>query len=317
MVQVKKYSEADLVDFYVGSPVFKKYSQYYLWSENFSEYHTIKYCEIYLSKYIFGCIQKYILEYFSEFFLLIFYNSPTFLKFIKSGFFKYINYHFLLLFQNNFFFFNEEFHKGVEVFVEKYFKKYIQKFFEKDLLICLITCIYEIVPNSFEGYLNNRLKFIYNDYFLIEVTIKSLSNLIIILDVLKNNTIKIFYFDNKKTNIFIKREQFYFFFIVFKDRIYQSFNTIEKISDYIKFNFLSIFLDDIIYKWGNFRIINYNYDFQVLLESFQVLIHFDDRRNNIGIYFESTDVFFEDIKPIYLKFRDYWIINEVYAETLT
>lgn len=74
MVQVKKYSEADLVDFYVGSPVFKKSSQYHLWSENFSEYHTIKYCEIYLSKFIFEYIQKYILEYFSEFFLVIFYT---------------------------------------------------------------------------------------------------------------------------------------------------------------------------------------------------------------------------------------------------
>lgn len=57
MVQVKKYSEADLVDFYVGSPVFKKYSQY----------------------------------------------------------------HFLVFFQNNFFFVNGDFYKGVEVFVSKVF----------------------------------------------------------------------------------------------------------------------------------------------------------------------------------------------------
>lgn len=202
MVQVKKYSEADLVDFYVGSPVFKKYSQYHLWSENFSEYHTIKYCEIYLSKFIFEYIQKYIFEYFSEFFLVIFYNSPTFLKFIKSGFFKYINYHFLVFFQNNFFFVNGDFYKGVEVFVKKYFQKYIQKIFEQDLLICLIPCIFEIAPNSFEGYLNNRLKFIYNDFFLIELTIKSLSNSKIIIDAIKN----------KKSKIYIKREQFYFLF---------------------------------------------------------------------------------------------------------
>ena len=128
MEKAKKYSKTDLADFYAVSPVFKRYSQLNLWSENFSEYYNIKYCEIYLSQYIFGCVQKYILEHFSESFLLDLYTSLNFLKFIKSGFFKYINLHFLFFFQNNRFFLSEDYHEGVEIFVEEYFQRYI-KFF--------------------------------------------------------------------------------------------------------------------------------------------------------------------------------------------
>nr|QWK44305.1 hypothetical protein [Hedophyllum nigripes] len=265
MVKAKIYSEADLADFYLVSPVFKKYSQLHLWSENFSEYYNLKYCEVYLSKYIFGCTQKYILEYFSKSFLFTLQNSPNFLKFIKSGFFKYINYHFLLLFQNNCFFCFEDPHEEVEIFVEEYFQRYIQNFFERDLLICLVTCMHNTVPKSFDVYLNDRLKSIYNELLFLESHIKSLSNPVVIINFTESkkgkydylgfvnykSIIKKFPFYRVKVNITIKRERSYPFLVGFTYKIYKSVNTIKDISGVIELRFLSFFLEDTMYNWGH------------------------------------------------------------------
>ena len=224
MGKAKRYSEADLADFYSVSPVFKKYSQLHLWSENFSEYYNLKYCEVYLSQYIFGCTQKYILEYFSKSFLLTIQNSPNFLKFIKSGFFKYINDHFLLLFQNNYFFCFEEPHEEVEIFVEEYFQRYIQNFFERDLLMCLITCINNRVPKSFDVYLNIRIKSFYKDLLFRESNIKPLSNPVVLINFTESKRCEYHYlgfadYKKKKSfcrfaiNTIIKRECSYPFLV--------------------------------------------------------------------------------------------------------
>nr|QWK44383.1 hypothetical protein [Arthrothamnus bifidus] len=380
MVKAKRYSEADLADLYSVSPVFKKYSQLHLWSENFSEYYNLKYCEVYLSQYVFGCTQKYILEYFSKSFLVILQNSPNFLKFIKSGFFKYINYHFLILFQNNCFFCFDEPHEEVEIFVEEYFQRYIQNFFERDLLMCLVTCIQSRVPKSFDVYLNNQLKSIYNELIFLELNIKSLSNPVVIINFTESkrykyyylgfveykNTIKKFSFCRVKVNITIKRECSYPFLVGFTYKIYKSLNRIKEISGVIKSSFLSFFLEDTMYNWGrliinsnknaslqifscllidasktsevckyptiNKRVVhylkacfflmlrydwcfyafrkrtyklpnnslfnaaiggdNYNNDFQALLWSSKVLVRYYKRKNDIGLYRESTNVFF-------------------------
>nr|YP_003288871.1 hypothetical protein SacooM_p22 [Saccharina coriacea]BAI48723.1 hypothetical protein [Saccharina coriacea] len=381
MVRAKRYSEADLADFYSVSPVFKKYSQLHLWSENFSEYYNLKYCEVYISQYIFGCTQKYILEYFSKSFLLTLQNSPNFLKFIKSGFFKYINYHFLLLFQNNCFFCFEEPHEEVEIFVEEYFQRYIQNYFERDLLMCIVTCIHNRVPKSFDGYLNIRIKSIYNELLFLESNIKFLSNPVIFLNFTESkrgnyyylgfagykNTIKKFSFYRVTANPAIKRESSYPFLVGFTYKIYKSLNTIKEISGVIKSNLLSFFLEDTMYNWGhliinshkktppqtfNYLVIevskisevskylqfykgveyylkvcsslllryswcfytftkciyklpnklsfhatikdsdNCNYDFQVLLWSSKVLVRYCKKKNDIGIYRESANIFF-------------------------
>nr|UXD06625.1 hypothetical protein [Alaria esculenta]UXD06663.1 hypothetical protein [Alaria esculenta] len=384
MEKAKRYSETDLADFYSVSPVFKKYSQFNLWSENFSEYNNIKYCEIYFSKYFFGLTQKYLLENFSESFLLTLHNSPNFLKFIKSGFFKYINFHFLVLFQSNrFFFFGDSFQE-VEIFVEEYFQRYIQIFFEQDLLMCLISCINEIVPKSFGECLNNRLNLVYNDLLIVELNTKPLSNSVVILNLTKSdkstyyylgfidytNIIRKFYFERSKVNIPSKIKSFYFFYNGFSHKIYKSLSVLKEIPGARNPTFL---LEDTIYNWGHCiisaykrgcpQIFNYdlfksltvynyftfnqelesslksnssiesrgkwcfytfskcayksfnklpsykikkdsnNYkpDFYFLLESSQVLISFDKRRNDIGIYRDNVDVFIEDIKSIYPK----------------
>nr|NP_659271.1 hypothetical protein LadioMp23 [Laminaria digitata]CAC87967.1 hypothetical protein [Laminaria digitata] len=382
MEKAKRYSKTDLAYFYAVSPVFKRYSQFNLWSENFSEYQNIKYCEIYLYQYIFGCVQKYILEHFSESFLLSLYTSPKFLKFIKSGFFKYINLHFFFSFQNNRFFFSEDYHERVEIFVEEYFQRYIKFFFERDLLRCLIACIYEIVPKSFRGYLNNRLKFIYKELLFVELTTRSLLNSGSTLNLVvskKNkyyslgyigckNTIKKKFSGRYKANIPIQRELSYFFLRGFNYKIYKSLGLIKEIQSVLTPSFSSFFLENTGYTWGHclmntyktpppqsFNYIlfdldntttvykylisnkkiessltvyssflskynwyfytfsqciykspnrftsnylkkgsnNCNCDFQLLLESFQVSVSFDKKRNEIGIYRESASVFFE------------------------
>nr|WKY97113.1 hypothetical protein [Alaria marginata] len=261
MEKAKRYSETDLFDFHSVSPVFKKYSQFNLWSENFSEYNNIKYCEIYFSKYFFGLTQKYLLENFSESFLLTLHNSPKFLKFIKSGFFKYINFHFLVLFQSNRFFFGGDYFQEVEIFVEEYFQRYIQIFFEQDLLICLIACVNEIVPKSFRECLNNRLKLVYNDLLIVDLNTKPLSNSVVILNLTKsnkntcyylgfidsNNIIRKFYFERSKANIPIKKKSFYFFFNGFSYKIYKSLSVLKEIPGVRNPTF---FLEDTIYNWG-------------------------------------------------------------------
>nr|YP_009228490.1 hypothetical protein MOGBL39 [Saccharina sculpera]ALI31102.1 hypothetical protein MOGBL39 [Saccharina sculpera] len=382
MVKAKRYSEADLADFYSVSPVFKKYSHLHLWSENFSEYHNLKYCEVYLSQYILGFTKKYILEYFSKSFLLTLQNSQNFLKFIKSGFFKYIDYHFLLMFQNNCFFCFEESHKEVEIFVEEYFQRYIQNFFERDLLMCLVTCIHNRVPKSFDVYLNNRLKSIYNELLFLESNIKFLPNSVAILNFTESKrgkyhylgfidykkTIKKIFFSRVEVNTLIKRKCSYPFIAGFTYKIYKSLNTIKEISGVIKSSFLSFFLEDTIYNWGysiinshkktpsqtlNYLLVevsktsevfkyitldkkveyylkvcsalllryswcfytftkciyklssklsfnatikkgsnNCNDDFHALLWSSKVLVRYYKRKNDIGIYRESTNVFF-------------------------
>nr|QWK44729.1 hypothetical protein [Pelagophycus porra] len=390
MIKAKRYSEADLSDFYSVSPVFKKYSQLRLWSYNFSEYHNIKYCEIYLSKYFLVCTEKYILEYFSEFFLLTLRDSPKFLKFIESGFFKYINYHFLFLFQSNCLFFFEDSYKEVEFFVEEYFRVYIQNFFERDLLICLAACINKRVPISFYRYLSNHLKCISNEIILIKSNTKSSFNSIAILNFIGSDSNKYYclgfiYLKKKiKYNTVVKKEYNCSLLTGLNYKIYKSVNTIKEVSsllkqssiifffegttcnygyllissynkafleyyNYILFDFFKIFYKSkylFINKRVNFYFKFYptlfmtyngsfynftkcvyklpyefifdsiiksnnscNRDFQFLLGSFQILVSFDKIKNDIGIYRESTNVFSNNIKPIYLKLVDTIIVS--------
>nr|YP_009648062.1 hypothetical protein [Macrocystis integrifolia]QBZ73731.1 hypothetical protein [Macrocystis integrifolia] len=374
MVKAKKYSEADLADFYLVSPLFKKYSLLRLWSYNFSEYSNIKYCEIYFSKYFLVCTEKYILEYFGEFFLLTLLDSPKFLKFIESGFFKYINYHFLLLFQSNCLFFFEDSFEEVEFFVEEYFRLHIKKTFERDLLICLAACINKRVPVSFDIYLSNHLKYISNKILLIKSNTKSSFNSISILNFIESDIDKYYflgfiYFKNNKSplykikyNVGVKKKYNCSGLTVLNYKIYKSVNIIKEVSGVIKQNYIKFFFEGITCNYESFVVNSYNntfleyynyffkniekykylsinkkvnfyfkfyptlfmvykgsfynfskcvyklpygfifysitkdsnscnYDFQLLLGSFQILVSFDKIKNDIGVYLENTNVF--------------------------
>nr|QWK44920.1 hypothetical protein [Pseudochorda nagaii] len=148
MVKVKKHSENDLVKYYESCPIFKKYCQFDLWSEDFCEYENIKYCETYLSLYTYAFIQRLLFDHFSPSCLAVLYTSPYFVKFVRSGFFKYVDYHFLLSFHNNCFFYPSDSGKKIEAFVEVYFERYIKFSFAEDLVSCLVKSFTLFLPRS-------------------------------------------------------------------------------------------------------------------------------------------------------------------------
>lgn len=162
MGSAKKYSKNDLARLYESCPAFKKYCQFNLCSEEFGEYDKVKYFEKYLQEYTHAFIQRQLLQCFSSSFLAILHTSPSFMKFVKSGFIKYIDFHFLLYFQSNSFHYSNASFKAIELFVEEYFQRYSRKVFEEDLLKCLVKSVNEVVPKSLQGFMDSRLRFFYN-----------------------------------------------------------------------------------------------------------------------------------------------------------
>lgn len=158
MLKKNRCSENDLVNFYYSCMLFKKYDQYNLWFGTFGEYDNIKYCEKYLQQSIYRWIHIFLLQRFNLFFVLFLYKSPCFMKFVESGFLKYLDYHFLLLFYNNSFTFNLKGKQKIKIFVKFYFQNSLKKRLEKDLLILVTNAINEITLNVLIKHLTNRLK---------------------------------------------------------------------------------------------------------------------------------------------------------------
>lgn len=155
----EKGSANDLAKLYYGCPLFKKYCRHNFWRGNAHEYNDLRYCR----KYIYKCTQvlilRYMLQYFSLPFILVLYTSPCFIKFTKSGFIRYLDFHFLLLFYNHSFFSSSI---GIKAFIEKYFEKYIREGLKKDLLLCISECLDEQALKNFNGEYTSRLKYVYS-----------------------------------------------------------------------------------------------------------------------------------------------------------
>ncbi len=162
MRDTRKYGEKELSNFYDNCPLFKKYCNYNLWSGDFNDYAKIKYCEDYIYNYVCIYCHKYILRYFGPAFLLILLTSPSFIKFLRSGFIKYLDFHFLLFLKNSSFFYTGSSFKEVELFVERYFHIYISRRFKEDLLKSVIDSIKDSVPIAFKEVLITRLKSLFN-----------------------------------------------------------------------------------------------------------------------------------------------------------
>lgn len=160
MSKEKTYSKNDLVEFYYKCPLFKKYCQYNLWFGSFNEYDSIKYCKRYTYQYFNTSIKNFVLQHFSLSILFVLYASPCFIKFVESGFFKYLDFHFLLLFHNNYFNCSLKDKKNIENFVHKYFKKYLKNRLKQDLILCISKSINELPSNSFRLLLVNRTKYL-------------------------------------------------------------------------------------------------------------------------------------------------------------
>ena len=141
--------------------ILKRYNKFNLWSEELSDCVKVRYCEDYLFKYVCASIQSYTLEHFNVYSLSVVYETPVFLKFMRSGFLKYVDFHFLVFFQANLFLFPSNSNKEIEAFVGEYFKRYIQKSFEIDLLRCLTKSLNKLTPASLQGYPAKQLKLIH------------------------------------------------------------------------------------------------------------------------------------------------------------
>ena len=102
MGEIKIFDKNDLIKFCRSCPVFEKYWRYNLWSKECVEYNQLKYCNFHLSRYILNFIKDFILRHCSLYFSLILYDSPIFIKFIKSRFIKYVDFSFLVFFKKKF-----------------------------------------------------------------------------------------------------------------------------------------------------------------------------------------------------------------------
>lgn len=235
MLKRESQIQNDLINSYYSCVLFKKYYQYNFWFGNFNEYNNIKYCKSYIQKYIYCWINFFLLQRFSLSFVIFLYKSPYFTKFVESGFLKYLDYHFLLSFYSNCFFFDLKSKQVLKSFVKFYFQIFLKKHLEKDLLILLIVVINEIFLNIFlkpieiyvnRNYLNDKksfkLLFIKKNYYYL---LKS-------INFKDNNTLK----SAKVSKLIIEKS-----FIVFLRNFLYIFNTdvqylIESVDSLVRFN---------------------------------------------------------------------------------
>lgn len=170
-----------------GCPVFKKYDQFNVGSETTEEYVMLKYCNAYMSKYIYRLCVHYAMGYFNLAFLYTLCTNPYFRKFIKSGSLKYINIHFFLLFREQTLVCLTNSNKNLESFVEKYFQIYIHGRFKADLLKVFMNSVNKTAPKTFHRSSGDRIKmlfdqghFLWNDhkafFNALEVSNKVLEN---------------------------------------------------------------------------------------------------------------------------------------------
>nr|YP_009549887.1 hypothetical protein Cloka_032 [Cladosiphon okamuranus]AYW52601.1 hypothetical protein Cloka_032 [Cladosiphon okamuranus] len=156
---IKKPSKDDLVHFSYSCVVSKKYHQYDLWFGSIDEYKDIKYCKRYIEKYLYFWIHFSLLEGFSLNFVRLLCNSPYFIKFLKSGFFKYFDYHFLLSFHNNYFIFDLKDKQRLKTFVNLYFQNNLKKRFENDLFLVIIKALNELFSKDLGKALKNTHRY--------------------------------------------------------------------------------------------------------------------------------------------------------------
>nr|YP_448659.1 hypothetical protein DevioMp23 [Desmarestia viridis]AAS79045.1 hypothetical protein [Desmarestia viridis] len=265
MKSAKNHSKNDLSILYDSCLVFKKYCQLNLWSEEFGEYDKVKHCGTHLYRYISAVTQVRILQCFSPAFLAILRTSPSFTKFMKSGFIKYIDFHFLLFFQYNSFHYSNDSFEEIETFVEEYFEKYSRKVFEEDLLKCLIRSINDIVPQSLQGFMAHRLTFFYKQT---SGSNRLLSNSVWSEnDILKsrefcsfgslenkdvNKDFYLFFSSNALISSLVITEVFFNSFFELGNKKYKSLYVKIDPLDIAFTDFLNIVLSDTIYGWGLF-----------------------------------------------------------------
>ena len=281
----KRSSENYLVNSYCKCVLFKKYYQYNLWFGSFVEYYSLKYCREYIEKYIYCWIFFSLLQHFSLFFVIFLYRSFHFAKFVESGFLKYLDYQFLVLFYNICSTFDSKGKQKIINFVKFYFRKHLKIRLEKDLLIIVTKAINETILNVFFRYLNNRLKIIH----IYKGRIKSSDKRLVKLVTAKNK--------KSYSNLcFIDFSCFFFFkfFYFFKNLKFINF----KFDNVLKFNLKSVKVNKLIMEKTFIDSLRkgstyFNKDILYLLEVVKFLDRVNIQEKNIGLY-KNSSILFKD-----------------------
>ena len=128
--------------------LFSRYCYFNLWLGSLEEYLNVKYCEDYVYKRSSLFIHEYLCEHVDPLFFYYICKQPTFSKFLKSGFIKYLNLEFLQLLYKNCLSNSVNSEETIKGFVDNYFSSKIKGKLEKDLLTCVLKCISTSTPNS-------------------------------------------------------------------------------------------------------------------------------------------------------------------------
>lgn len=308
MLKKKNHGKNDSVNFYYSCVLFKRYYQYNLWFGGFGEYNNIKYCKIYIQKYIYCWISLFLLQHFSPSFVIILYKNPRFIKFVDSGFFKHLDYHFLLSFHNNCFTFNSEGKKQIRVFVISYFQIFLKRHLGKDLLFLLIKVINEMILNVLLKHLSKPLKDIQIYAGRIFLNYKNAFKPIQVSNNQKVYFVGLFYFNHltKKTHcksyysgstIFYTTKSFYSFAIlknIYKSSLkVRSFKNTKIIKNSLKSIKLSKkIMEEIFIKFAGKILGHFNKNIQYLVESVELLDGYNGHYKNIGFY-KNTSLLFK------------------------
>lgn len=314
MLKKERNSKDSLINSYYSCALFKKYYQYDLWFDSLGEYNNIKYCKNYFQKYIYCWIHNFLLEHFNFSLVIFLYKSPCFIKFVDSGFFKYLDFHFLLLFSKNSFSFDLMGKQKIKVFVESYFETFLKRGLEKDILILVIKALNEIILEVLTGHLTNRLKLNQNDVKKILLNNKVLFELV---KIKKIYLVGIFYFKSFIERAYYKSRFIHFIsicidhtlkslFLVAPNKkvsfnilkfVLKSTNTNENKN--LKFYLKSVKINEVLmeeffmkyHKKGFYR---FNKEIHPLVESFDILDRVISKQISINLY-KNTDIIFKGV----------------------
>lgn len=298
MLKKNKRREDKLFNSYSDCSLFKKYYQYNLWFGSFKEYHNIKYCKKYAQKYIYCWSHIFLLQRFSLFFVLFLYKGPRFRKFIKSGFYKYLDYYFLLSFHDNRFALLVKSKKKIKVFFKCYFNKFLKERLEKDLIILVTKIINETILIR---HLNRHLRYIDIYTYWIWLNHKRLFKVVTIRDKKK------FYFGGGGyLNYLIEKDCSESCFIdlnnLYLQNSYHPFVNLKsvnfKTTKTLKFNLKSgeinkLTMEKAFIQFPSKALYPFNQDVQYLVESVDSLSKLNYQEKNVGVY-KNSNVLFED-----------------------
>lgn len=296
MSKKNKRRKDKLFSSYSGCSLFKKYYQYNLWFGSFTEYHNIKYCKKYAQKYIYCWSHIFLSQRFSLFFVLFLYKGLRFRKFIKSGFYKLLDYYFLLSFHNNRFAFEQKSKKNIKVFFKSYFNKFLKDRLEKDLMILVTKFINE---TTLIRHLNSHLRYIDIYTYWIWLNHKRLFKLVTIKDKRKFYFVGLFCF-----NDLIKKDCSKSCFIdlnnLYQQNSYYPFINLKSINfkntKTLKFDLKSgeinkLIMEKAFIQFSSKALYRSNQDVQYLIESVDSLDKSNYQEKNVGLYKNSNVLF--------------------------